>query len=157
MARTHTHRFGGFGAWGAALAVTAVLLSFAGAAWAGDVVVIGHPGLPVDSLSAKELKRIYVGEKTFVAGVKVQPIDYTHAGPVAAAFLQSVVGMDPKRFHAWWVKEVFHGAGIPPRMVDDPAAVLRVVASEPGAIGYVPADSLRGVTTVKRLYTVSDP
>jgi hypothetical protein len=154
MARARAHRLGGFGAWGAALAVAAVLTAFAGVARAEDVVVVGNPALPVDSVSTRDLKRIYVGEKTFVGGVKVEPLDYTHAGPVAEAFLRAVVGMDATRFHAWWVKEVFHGGGIPPRRVEDPAEVLRLVASEPGAIGYVPAGSLAGNPPVKRLLSL---
>jgi len=154
MAGARAHRLGGFGAWGSALAVAAVLLSFAGPAWAEEVVVVGNPALPVDSVSTEDLKRIYVGEKTFVGDVKVDALDYTHAGPVAEAFLRAVVGMEAKRFHAWWVKEVFHGGGIPPRRVEDPAEVLRLVASEPGAIGYVPASSLAGNTSVKRLLSL---
>jgi len=41
--------------------------------------------------------------------------------------------------------------------MDGVPAVVQAVAAQPGAIGYVPAESLAGVTTVKRLYTVSAP
>jgi len=154
-AKTYPHR--GLGAWCTALAAVAVLVSLAGTAWAGDVVVIGNPALPVNSLSAAELKRIYVGDKGFVGEVKVEPLDYLNEEGAASVFLEGVVGMNPARFHAWWVKEVFHGGGIPPRRMDGVPAVVQAVAAQPGAIGYVPAESLAGVTTVKRLYTVSAP
>jgi len=139
------------------LTALAACLALAGHARAGEIVVVGHPDLPVDTLTVAELKRIYIGEETFLADVKLQPIDYSHPGPLAEAFLGAVVGMDPPHFHGWWVKEVFHGSGIPPRPAGDVAEVLRLVASEPGSIGYVPAESLVGVTSVKRLLSLPMP
>jgi hypothetical protein len=139
------------------LAALAACLAAVPAARAGDIVVVAHPDLPVDTLSVEDLRRIYVGEETFVGDVKLQPIDYTHQGPVAEAFLGAVVGMDAPHFHAWWVKEVFHGGGLPPRMAADVADVLRLVATEPGSVGYVPAASLVGVTSVKRVQTLHLP
>lgn len=143
--------------WRAGLLAAALLLLWAGKARAGEIVVVANPALPVDHLTLAEVKSIYVGEMTFLGGVKLDPLDYSHGGPAAEAFFAAVVGMDPPHFHGWWVKQVFHGGGIPPLMVDDVAEVLRMVAAEPGAIGFVPAESLAGVTTVKRLLSLPAP
>jgi hypothetical protein len=143
--------------WLAGLLAAAALLLAAGKARAGEVVVVAHPELPVDQLTLAELKRIYVGEKTFLGGIKLEPLDYAHPCAAADTFFEAVMGMDPPHFHGWWVKQVFHGGGIPPLMLDDAAAVLRMVASEPGAIGFVPAEDLKGVTTVKRLLSLPAP
>jgi hypothetical protein len=128
-----------------------------GATGAAEIVVVAHPDLPVDALSAEEVRAIYRGELPFVARVKVQPVGYNGDGVLADAFLRKVVGMNSRRFNTYWIKEVFHSGRLPPRMVDDIDEMLRLVAGEPGAIGFVPASSLKGVTSVKRLYTVSVP
>ena len=133
------------------------LLAWAGPAGAGEIVVVAHPAQPVDALTAEEIKDIYVGEQTFVEQVKVQPVDYVGRGPLAEDFLGAVVGMTAGRFRAYWVKQVFHGGRVPPRMVDGTEEALRVVAAEPGAIGYVPAEALKGVTSVKRVHTLRVP
>lgn len=137
--------------------VLAALLAWTGAAGAAEIVVVGHTDLPVDSLSAEQVRAVYLGELTFVERVKVQPVGYAGHGAISDGFLHTVVGMDPRRYETYWIKEVFHSGRLPPRMVGDADEMLRVVAGEAGAVGYVPAGSLAGVTSVKRLYTVSVP
>ena len=148
--RARRHRWaGGF--------VLAALLAWAGPAAAGQIVVVGHPGLPVETLSADDLRAIYVGERTFVARTKVYPVEYAVTDEVSEGFLRTVVGMSPARFETYWIKEVFQSGRLPPRKAMNADEVLRLVAADPGAIGYVPADALRGVTSVKRLLSLTVP
>jgi hypothetical protein len=142
---------------GVAGLVLAALLAWAGPAAAGQIVVVAHPGLPVKTLSAEDIKAIYIGQLTFVAGTKVYPVDYALTDGVSESFLRTVVGMSPERFQTYWIKEVFHSGRVPPRKVVNADEVLRMVAADPGAIGYVPAEALKGVTSVKRLFAVTVP
>ena len=137
--------------------VLGLFLAWAGVAGAGEIVVVAHPTLPVESLSADELRGIYKGEVIFVARMKVHPVTYANRVPVFEGFLGSVVGMTPGQYEGYWIKEVFHSGRVPPRKAVSPADVVGIVATEPGAIGYVPAEALRGVNSVKRVYSVRIP
>lgn len=137
--------------------VLSALLAAAGTAAAAEIVVVAHPDLPVDALSAGQLRNVFVGELTFVGRVKVLPVGYEDSSTMSDGFLRAVVGMDSRRYRVYWIKEVFHSGRVPPRMVQGVDEMLRIVATEPGAIGYVPAERLEGVSTLKRLYTVSVP
>jgi hypothetical protein len=141
----------------AGLLLLALVPAVTAPARAGEIVVVGNPGLPVDTISAEDLRRIYIGEEAFLQGVRLLPIDYNGEGPLATAFLAAVVNMDPGHFHAWWVRQVFHGDALPPRTVDTVDQALQLIASEPGAIGYVPAERLAGVESVKRLLSLPVP
>lgn len=137
--------------------VLAGFLAWVGPTAAGTIVVVANPGLPVETLSADDLRAIYLGKQTFVARMKVNPVKYAGRDAVSESFLRAVVGMSPNQFEAYWVKEVFRSGRLPPRQAVNAGEMVRVVSADPGAIGYVPAEALQGVTSVKRLLSLSVP
>jgi len=137
--------------------VLAGFLAWTGPAAAGTIVVVANPALPVETLTVEDLRAIYIGERTYVARVKVNPVQYSGADAVSEAFLRAVVGMSPNQFEIYWVKEIFHSGRLPPRQAENAAEMVRVVSIVPGAIGFVPAEALKGVTSVKRLLSLTVP
>lgn len=137
--------------------VLAALVAWADPALARDIVVVANPALPVETLSTDDLRAIYLGERTYVARMKVFPVAYATSDLVTEGFLRAVVGKTPSQFEAYWVKEIFHSGRLPPRKALSVADVLRIVATDPGAVGYVPAEALQGLDSVKRLFSLTVP
>ncbi len=107
------------------------------AAWAG-IVVVGHPGLPLDRLSKQQVKAYFLGRHpTFPDGTPVKVFDHAAGEPLRQAFYARVLGKTPQQARAYWARVVFTGKGVPPVSLHGDQAVLERVAQTPGGIGYV--------------------
>src|SRR5580693_6636800 len=60
-------------------------------AFASDVRVIANPSVKADSISARELKSVYLEEKNSVNGTHVEPV-IEKRGPAHEAFLHDYLG-----------------------------------------------------------------
>ena len=101
------------------------------AVWAGDVFVIANANV---TLSANEVKDVFVGEKQIVAGTKLVPMDNA---AVQADFLSKVISVDAAKYASIWSKRAFREGINPPPVRGSDAEVLAAVKSTPGAVGYV--------------------
>ncbi len=116
---------------GVALGCSISLFSFA------DVVVIVHPSNEA-ALNIKIVKRIFLGkEKKFSDGKEVLPVNQVPSSGARGSFDTDTLGRSSTQIAAYWSKLVFTGKGIPPKELDNDAAVLAIVADNPNAIGYV--------------------
>ncbi|MGD0413366.1 MAG: hypothetical protein ABSC18_16870, partial [Verrucomicrobiota bacterium] len=128
--------------------VCAVLLMGAvQAAPIGGSVVIANKEVPVDSLSATELKDIYTGKTAYWQGGQSVVI-VVLSGKTDAA-LKEVSGMDASQFKTFWQRLVFSGRGQLPKKAEDADSLVALVAANKGAIALVPADA--GLKDVKIL------
>jgi hypothetical protein len=143
--------------WAAAAALLAALALQAAPARAGEIVVVVHDGVPAQSLTAQDVKRILLGDRTFIGETKLHVMGYLRDDPVADAFLKAVLGMSANAYRRYWVKEVFRSGRLPPRNVAGARAVLRHVAEEPGGIGFVPAEVAAGAAGVRVVFSVTVP
>lgn len=109
----------------------------AGQAMAGDVFVIANAGV---TLSADEVRDVFLGDKQLAGSVKLVPMDNT---AVQADFLAKVIKVDAAKYTSIWAKKGFRDGINPPPIRGGDAEVISAVKSTPGAIGYVskaPAD-----------------
>ena len=130
---------------------------FAAAGWtillgasavAGDVKVIANPSVKVESLSARELKSLYLGEKSSINGAHVEPV-IERRGPAHEAFLRDYLGQTDDELQKYYEALVFTGRGSMPKTVSSDAEVVAYVAKTRGAIGYVGTGaSVEGVRTL---------
>ena len=135
---------------------------FAAAGWtillgasavAGDVKVIANPSVKVESLSARELKSLYLGEKSSINGTHVEPV-IERRGPAHEAFLRDYLGQTDDQLQKYYEALVFTGRGSMPKTVSSDAEVVAYVAKTRGAIGYVGTGaSVEGVRTL----AIADP
>jgi ABC-type phosphate transport system substrate-binding protein len=65
------------------------------------------------------------------------PVDLPAASPVRRAFSRQVLGRSVAAVRAYWTQRIFSGRDVPPPELQSEDAVLRYVASHPGAVGYV--------------------
>ena len=111
--------------------LAAILLLAAAPAWCGELFVIGNG---VASMSAEEIKEVFLGEVQFAGSVKLLPVDNAGA---QADFQARVLKMSAAKYDATWTKKAFRdGLNAPPLKATD-AEVIGFVKAHPGAIGYV--------------------
>lgn len=135
-----------------ALLCCAVLLR-AAPVRAGDVVVIVSARSAVKSLTVTEASDLFLGRATdFPNGARATPLDQGEGSPVRDAFYLKGSGKAPAQMKAYWARMLFTGRGEPPVESGDSAAIKRLVAANPGMLGYIDRDALdasvRAVLTV---------
>ena len=102
------------------------------------VAVITHPGVKEIGLSKSKLADIYLGKiKNYSNGVKIQPVDLPGDENAHKKFYQEVVKKSDSAVNRYWSKLKYTGKGKPPKVIDDPKEVIRWVANNEGAIGYI--------------------
>jgi TonB family protein len=116
---------------------------------AGDVKVIANWSVKADTISAAELKRVFLEEKISLGdGTHVEPV-LEKDGPVHEAFLQEYLGISEDDLQAYYQTLLFTGRGFMPKVLGSDAQVVAHVARTRGAIGHVSsAASAEGVKTL---------
>ena len=119
------------------LALLAGLLLAAATARAQDVVIVANKTLSVPTLTAGQLRDIFIGTRTRLAdGSHIVPVALK-GGPVQEVFLRKHVGDNPDEYRARWRKAVFTGQGTMIKEFVSESTLLEYIAATPGAIGYV--------------------
>ena len=119
-----------------------VLALFALSANAGDVVVITNTGT---TISASEIKDVFLGEKQFSGSSKLVVIDNKSA---QEGFLSKFMNFDAAKYNSIWTKKSFRDGLNPPAVKSNDDEVIEFVKRTPGAVGYVSKAS-EGVNIVK--------
>jgi len=118
--------------------VVGMLLGTA-SAFAGDVIA-NISG----TLTADEVREVFVGDKLSAGGAKLAPMDNSAA---QADFLAKVVKVDAAKYGTIWAKKGFRDGLNPPPVRGSDSEVINAVKSTPGAIGYV-TSAPAGVTVI---------
>ena len=113
-----------------------VLILAATAVFAEEVAVVVNPNIKISEVSSNDIRDVFNGEKSALAGVHVVPVTLK-GGPAHVLFLKTHVGKSDSAFRASWRSLVFTGQGSMPKTFDTDAALMDYVAATPGAIGYV--------------------
>jgi ABC-type phosphate transport system substrate-binding protein len=112
--------------------------------------IIVHRDNPVIALTLPDLQRIFRKQtRMWPTGESVVPVDWDATSPVRADFSDRVMRRSVREMAEFWVQQNITQGLTPPTTLKSTRAVLRFVASVPGAIAYAPADEVDD--TVKRL------
>ena len=115
-----------------------LVLSLGAGAASADVVVIVSARNPIGELTKNRVADIFLGKTNqFPDGEKAVPIDQVDGAPARDEFYQLVSGRSPAQIRAYWSKLMFTGRGQPPQEFVSGSAVLKRIAGDPHAIGYV--------------------
>jgi len=126
-----------------AAGLAAFVLSAADAAGAAELVVIVSARTPVTALRGDQVAGIFLGEgTTFPEGGEAVPVDQGIGSPLRDEFYGKVANRSPALMKAYWTKMIFTGRGQPPREAPSSAAVRRLVADNPGMVGYIERTAL---------------
>lgn len=134
--------------------VISALLVLASTAWAAQpqiaiITALDGPQLTLDQNTVRNvyLKKIFVDGK----GQRLTPVNLPSRAPMRVAFSHALLHMDDTQLQDYWDQQYFQGVS-PPYVLGSADAVLRFVATTPGAIGYVEAcqadASVRVVLTI---------
>jgi ABC-type phosphate transport system substrate-binding protein len=115
----------------------------AGMANAADLVVIVSARAPLTSLRADQVADILLSEQIrFPDGSEAIAIDQQIGSVLRDEFYDRVAHRSPALMKAYWTKMIFTGRGQPPREAAGNAAVRKLVADNPGMIGYIERSAL---------------
>jgi hypothetical protein len=98
---------------------------------AAGVVVIANSDV---SVSADEVRDIFLGEKQFAGSTKLVVVDNA---AMQSSFLSQVMHMDVAKYNGIWTKKSFRDGLTPPSVKSGDAEVTEYVKRTSGAIGYV--------------------
>jgi len=126
------------------------------AAASGEVIaVIVNKANPSAVLDRDELRPIFqTTRKVWPSGEEAFPINLPEDSPLRNDFDHVTLGLDPERVARYWVDRKVRGGARPPVRVSTSAAVLKAVASKPGAVGYVRLGEVNN--TIKVVAKISD-
>jgi hypothetical protein len=117
----------------------------------GRLAIVVAKNSPLDNLSFGDLKRLYMGDPVDARGKRLIPLALQNRSPERIQFDRAVLGMTPDAAARYWVDRRIRGESGPPKAIDSPQILLRVVDKLDGALGYVRADSVTGAVKVLRI------
>ncbi len=123
----------------AVVAVLMLLWDGVHAAQAPSFVVIVNKANPLKTLSVTELRRIFMKQtRMWPHADSVVPVDWDATSPIREAFSRQVLARSVREMGDYWVQQGVTQGLVPPSTQRSTRAMLRFVASVPGAIAYVP-------------------
>jgi hypothetical protein len=117
---------------------------------AADIKVIANSSVKADSISADEIKGVFLATKTSLSdGSHVEPV-LEKSGATHEAFLKAYLGKTDAALNTYYRSLVFTGKASMPKTLGSDAEMGAYVAKTKGAIGYVSAGSSpAGVKTLE--------
>ena len=104
--------------------------------------IIVNKANPVDSMSRDEISALFLKKKTrWEDGERVLPLDQSHNSSVRSRFSKHVHRKSVSAIKNYWQQQIFAGRDVPPPEKATDGQVVAYVESNPGAIGYVTADT----------------
>ncbi|MDQ3212455.1 MAG: hypothetical protein M3Q85_07260 [Acidobacteriota bacterium] len=136
--------------WMTGAAVLALASTSAPAAPTSQFRIIVHRENPVTLLTIPELQRMFRKQtRMWPNGESVVPVDWDATSPVREDFSEKVLRRSVREMAEFWVQQSITQGLTPPTTLRSTRAILRFVASVPGAIAYAPAGEVDA--TVKKV------
>jgi ABC-type phosphate transport system substrate-binding protein len=102
-------------------------------------VVIVNTSNPITSLPVTELQRVFRKQtRMWRHGESMVPVDWDATSEVRQEFTRLVMGRSVREMADFWIQQSITQGLAPPSTQKSTRAILRFVASVPGAISYVP-------------------
>ena len=125
-------------------ALAAALALAATPAFAGISVIVSAKS-PAGALDKAAVASLYLGKTTALpGGGSAKLYDLPDSNPARERFYQAVAGKSASQVKAVWSRLVFSGRALPPHELASDAAVVKAVAADPAAVGYVDDSALDG-------------
>jgi ABC-type phosphate transport system substrate-binding protein len=114
---------------------TFFLLLFYQSSALAEIFVVVNPKNPTKTLEQSSIQDIYMGRRqSFPNNAIAFPIDHVD---LRADFYQKLTGRPIEQINAYWARIMFSGQASPPMILPNDEAIIKAVADNPGAIGYV--------------------
>jgi ABC-type phosphate transport system substrate-binding protein len=112
-------------------------------------VVIVNKSNPAKVLTVAELRRIFMKQSRMWPHAEAMvPVDWDSTTEVRQAFCKMVMNRSVREMAEYWVQLSMTQGVTPPTIQKSALAVMRFVASVPGAISYVPPSQVDETVSV---------
>jgi ABC-type phosphate transport system substrate-binding protein len=102
-------------------------------------VIVVNKANPVKTLPIVELRRIFMKQSRMWPHAEAMvPVDWESTAEIRQVFSKQVLNRSVREMAEYWVQQSMTQGIAPPSTQRSARAVLRFVASVPGAISYVP-------------------
>jgi ABC-type phosphate transport system substrate-binding protein len=102
------------------------------------VRVVVNSANPVTSIRRSDLSAIFMKRvQRWADGTEITAIEPPPTSPARAQFSRSIHGKSVAYVTRYWHRVIFSGRGVPPREARSDQALMEIVRSRPGAIGYI--------------------
>lgn len=119
--------------------------------WA-EVLIIAHPSVNVESINMQELKNVFMGNRVKWTDELQIEVVVLKDSSVHKEFTREITHKTSAQFKNWWRRMLFTGKGMFPKEFDSEQALMKYVAENKGAIGYVaPGTKITGVKVIQVL------
>jgi phosphate transport system substrate-binding protein len=121
------------------------------AGWEDSLAIIVNQSNPVENLSAADLRKIFMGERTHWQNGRRITLVMLESGPERKVVLREICHMGETDFNNHFIQGLFTGQVlVSPKILATPIDVRKFVFNVPGAIGYVRASEVdASVKTVR--------
>ena len=114
-----------------------ILLSLSFPVMAETMVIIVHPQNSIDSITPKDIQRIYLGKsKAFSNGSEAIPLDLDVSNVVRKHFTKNIIKKSDRQLKSYWGRRIFTGKGAPPKEILDEDVLVEAVSKNLNTIGY---------------------
>ena len=115
-------------------------------------VVIVNKANPVKTLTIVELRRIFMKQtRMWPHAESIVPVDWDATSPHREAFSRQVLARSVREMGDYWVQQSVTQGLAPPSTQRSARALLRFIASVPGAIGYLPPGDVDDTVAVVKV------
>jgi ABC-type phosphate transport system substrate-binding protein len=117
-------------------------------------VIIVNKANPVKTLSVAELRRIFTKQSRMWPHAEAMvPVEWDSTAEIRQVFSKQILNRSVREMAEYWVQQSMTQGIAPPSTQRSARAVLRFVASVPGAISYVPVDDADDTVRVVEIGT----
>lgn len=116
---------------------------------ASAFVIIVNKANPVKTLPIVELRRIFMKQsRMWPHAEPMVPVDWESTADIRQVFSKQVLNRSVREMAEYWVQQSMTQGIAPPSTQRSPRAILRFVASVPGAISYLPPGDVDDTVSV---------
>ena len=128
-----------------------ILSLFVSLSEASEKIIIGvSSDVEVTHLSKNDLKNIFLGRTTFWSNGELIRIGMSTENPEKLnSFLVNNIGQNQRRFKKYWLKKVFAGYGIAPRIFKDNKKALKFINEQENSIIYLTVSDTLNLDGIK--------
>jgi hypothetical protein len=124
--------------------------------WAAtrSIALVASDDFPVERLSIDDVAKIYKGDRLFLKGIRLTPLDNKDAA-LRSRFFQEAFGMSTDDFAVHWITRNFQDGLKIPEAVRTSEVFERI--KDKGVLGFVDADDAKGKPGIHTLITIDAP
>jgi hypothetical protein len=103
-----------------------------------ELVVVVSAASGIEKMSRDEVVDLFMGRtRKLPNGTLAIPVDLSNANPEKALFYQQLIGRELAEVNSYWARLRFSGQGMPPLQAENSDELIRLIADNKSAIGYI--------------------